>query len=675
MRDLAAFAVLGVGLGAMYAAMAVGLVVTFRASGVVNFAYATMAAFPAMAYQQLVKSGRLSLPWVWLPADFKVAKQVSPPVAFVIAVGVGVLLGALVHVLVFRPLRNSSALSRLVASVGLTVLVQAISTYRFGPSMRRPKPILPDANITLLDHKIPRDRPLLALVVCLLIVAVWLILGRSRFGLATRASAESEKGAVLLGLSPDRLAFLNALLASGLGAVTGILLCPIAGASPTSYSFFVVPALAAALAGRLRYFLPTTAVALGLGMFQSMLVRMSTYDWIPNAMRSGFDQGVPFLLIVIFLAVVGKNLPQRGTLADPPQIRAGWARFPARWLVAGGAVAVLVMLTADRTIRFPLIVSMSMMVLALSQVVLTGYLGQISLAQLTFSGTAGFLLAKLTTGWHLGAPLAPLLAIVVPTALGLVISLPALRIRGVQLAMVTLAFAIAAEQLVFRNAWFTGRASVATIQSPKIFGHDLGVLGKHEFPQRPFGVILIVVTIGCLALVANLRRSATGRRFLAVRANERAAASGGIDVARTKLLGSGISAGLASTAGVMIGYSSVSISAVGYETRYSLALLALGYLAGVGHLSGAVIAGLLTSGGLAFTLFEKASGHGSATAQFFLSGLGLLLVTRWMPDGLAGLAARLGHLAARALRPAPLLVTTGGSGVIEVYDPVSGRPI
>lgn len=657
----------------MYAAMAVGLVVTYRASGVVNFAYATMAAFPAMAYHELVTKGRLAMPWIWLPASFRIGNTVSRPVAFVLAVLLGLLLGILAHLLVFRPLRNSSALSRLVASIGLTVVVQSIAAYRFGRGIRRPKPILPDRTITILDHRIPLDRPLLALTVVLLVVAVWLLLGRTRFGLATRAAAESEKGAVLLGFSPDRLAFLNALVASGLGAIAGILLSAIAGASPTNYSFFVVPALAGALAGRLKYLFPTVAVALALGMFQSMLVRLKDFNWVPESMKGGFDEGVPFLLIVIFLAIVGKNLPQRGVLIEPALTPTGLPRSPMRWLLACGIVVAIVMVAADRTIRFPLIISLIAAVLALSQVVLTGYLGQISLAQLTFSGTAGYLLAKLTTGWGWGVPIAPLLAVAIPTVLGLLVSLPALRIRGVQLAMVTLAFAIAAEQLVFRNLWFSGPASVATIASPRVAGFDLGILGTDEFPQRPFGLIIVALAGGCFALVANLRRSSTGRKFLAVRANERAAAASGIDVSRVKLIASSIASFLASMSGVMLAYASVNISSSGYETRFSLALLALGFLAGIGRLSGAVIAGFLTSGGLAFTLLEKATGSSATNAQFLISGVGLLLVTRWAPDGLAGLGAAAARWIGRVLRPTSLVAGAAVGDAVELVDPVTGR--
>ena len=322
-------------------------------------------------------------------------------------------------------------------------------------------------------------------------------------------------------------------------------------------------------------------------MFQSMLVRLKDFDGVPESMKGGFDEGVPFLLIVIFLAIVGKNLPQRGTLIEPALTPTGFPRFPARWVVGCGLAAALVMLVADRTIRFPLIISLIAAVLALSQVVLTGYLGQISLAQLTFPGAAGYLLAKLTTGWGWACRSRRSSPSRSPPHSGCWSAFLPCASEAFSLAMVTLAFAIAAEQLVFRNLWFSGPASVATIASPRVAGVDLGILGTGEFPQRPFGLIIIALAAGCFALVANLRRSSTGRKFLAVRANERAAAASGIDVSRVKLIASSIASFLASTSGVMLGYASVNISSSGYETRFPLALLALGFLAGIGRLSGA----------------------------------------------------------------------------------------
>ncbi len=638
MSPFVVLALLGLGQGAMYAAMAVGLVVTYRGTGVVNLAYATMAAFPAMAYHLLVTEGKLAFPWIVVPAEIDLGGKVSPPLAFLLAVLVGLLLGLLAHLIVFRPLRDATPLTRLVASIGLTVVIQSIAVYRFGPSVRRPRPILPDDTVKVFGKGVPIDRPLLCLAVIILTFAVWLLLARTRFGLSTRAAAESEKGAVLLGYSPDRLALANTVLAALIGAVAGILLAPIAAAGPYSYSFFVVPALAAALAGRLKYLGATVAVGIALGSFQAMVVRMKDFSWIPEMLKSGFDEGVPFLLIVVVLSLIGRSLPTRGTLTEPRQILTPAVHRVGLSVAVGAPIAGALLLLGDRTIRFPLIISMVAAVLMLSQVVLTGYLGQISLAQLTFQGVAGFMVAKLTTEMGWGIPWAPIVALAVTTVAGMLVSWPATRIRGVQLAIVTLAFAIAAQQLVFRNGWFTGPSAVATVGTPKLFGIDFGVISGSVFPRRIFGMVALAFTTLAVVLVANVRRSSTGRRMLAVRANERAAAAAGIDVARTKLLGAGFASFLAGMSGVLLAYASVVISPAGYESRFALSLLALGFFGGIGRMGGALIAGALVPGGIAWALIEKVTGNSAVELQFFLAGFGLLVATRWMPDGVAGLA-------------------------------------
>lgn len=643
MSSFVVLALLGLGQGAMYAVMGVGLVVTYRGSGVVNLAYATMAAFPAMAYHRLVTEGTLTFPWVILPAEVDLGDRVARPIAFVLAVLVGLLLGALAHILVFRPLRDATPLTRLVASIGLTVVIQAIGVWRFGPLLRRPRPILPDTSLHIYGKVVPLDRPLLCVVVIAIAAAVYALLVRTRFGLSTRAAAESEKGAVLLGYSPDRLALANTVLASLIGAVGGILLSPIAAAGPYSYSFFVVPALAAALAGRLKHLGATVAVGIALGSFQAMMVRAKDFSWVPDMLKNGFDEGVPFLLIVVVLSIIGRSLPTRGTLTEPRQTLAP-AVQRIGLAVAVGAVlagaAMLMISLGDQTLRLPLIFSMVAIVLMLSQVVLTGYLGQISLAQLTFQGVGAFLIAKLTfeLGWN-SIP-ASITTIAVTTVAGTLVSWPATRIRGVQLAIVTLAFAIAAQQLVFRNGWFTGASAVADVAPPTIFGIDVSIAGP-GFPRRRFAFVALVLVVLAVAMVINIRRSSTGRRMLAVRANERAAAAAGVDVGRTKLLGAAVSSFLAGTSGVLLGYASMQISPAGFESRFALSLLALGFLGGIGRLGGAFVAAALVSGGIGWKLIGLTFGGNSAELEFFLAGFGLLIVTRWMPDGVAGLPNQL----------------------------------
>jgi ABC-type branched-subunit amino acid transport system permease subunit len=179
--------------------------------------------------------------------------------------------------------------------------------------------------------------------------------------------------------------------------------------------------------------------------------------------------------------------------------------------------------------------------------------------------------------------------------LGLLIGLPALRIRGVNLAVVTLAFAFTIDALVFNWTGFTGGLGGRNVDSPTLFGLNLGIANGHSYPRVIFGalVLLIICLVGLL--VARLRRSPAGRMMIAVRSNERAAAAAGIDVARTKLLAFGLSAFIAGLAGCLYAYSAQNVSPASFSAFNSVTLLAIVYVASVGRISGAVVAGIMLS--------------------------------------------------------------------------------
>ena len=195
-------------------------------------------------------------------------------------------------------------------------------------------------------------------------------------------------------------------------------------------------------------------------------------------------------------------------------------------------------------------------------------------------------------------PIAPVLAVAGTTALGVVISLPALRIRGIQVAIVTLAAAVAIEQLLFRNPAFTGHGGLAHVDPPSVLGHRFGIIGPGDYPYRPFGLFVLALLVGSALLVVNARRGPLGRHMLAIRANERAAAASGVPVARVKIQGAAVSSFIAALAGLVFAYKNVDFSWSGLEASRGLQVLALAYLGGVTSVTGSVIAGLLAPSGL-----------------------------------------------------------------------------
>jgi branched-chain amino acid transport system permease protein len=272
-------------------------------------------------------------------------------------------------------------------------------------------------------------------------------------------------------------------------------------------------------------------------------------------------------------------------------------------------------------------------IMALSFVVLTGLLGQVSFAQAVLAGTAGFALSKLSVDAHIGFPWAPLLATAAATVLGLLAGIPALRIRGVQLAVVTLAAAVAIEQFVFGNTALVGIENL--VPDPRLFGLDLGVRSGADTARLQFGIFCLVILVLAGIGVSNLTRSATGRRFLAVRSNERASAAVGVDVARTKLLAFAFSSFLAGLSGCLIGYSEGSLSVASFTTLVGVSLLMFAYLGGITSVNGALVAGTFAPLGLGFVLADHLVGASSDGYQLF-AAIMLIISTIINPQGIAG---------------------------------------
>lgn len=629
------FLLLGVGTGALYAALAMGVIVVYRGSGVVNFAIGATAMFPAVVYAELRTSGDLLLPVIVIPDRYGIGDPMGLVPAVVIALAVGAVIAIASHVLIFRPLRTAPPLTAVIATVGLTIVLQGLAVRSFGTVTVRTPSILPEGTVGIFGRTVPVDRFWLAGIVAMLGMVLAVVYRFTRFGLATRAAATNEKGAILLGYDANRIGMLNWLLASTLVSAVGILTTSLSGVNPFNYSLFVVPALGAALAARLTS-LPVAVVAgIGIGSFEALAVHIVSQRKVPNFFLGGFSSLVPFLVIVVALVLVGAALPNRAAILDRAQVHAPMpSRNPVVWAIP--IVTAAAMLTfGDPTLRLATIQTIFVTTLLLSIVVLTGYVGQVSLAQLAFAGFCAFMLSRLDVAPY---PLGPILAIAVTTAVGVAIAVPALRIRGIQFAIVTFSAALVFEQLFFRSPTFVGSGGIAKVDNPELFGIDLGILGDGQFPRRPFGWMMLACAVAAALMVANIRRSSLGRRFLAVRMNERAAAAAGINVARTKLLGAGLASFLAAVAGVMFAYKGVQFNGGGLEAQQGLEIFALGYLGGIGSVSGAVIGGLLAPSGLLIALL---AGGEPSINLFLATGAGLVAVTVLAPGGISGLASNL----------------------------------
>jgi ABC-type branched-subunit amino acid transport system permease subunit len=576
--------------------------------------------------------------------------------SFVLALVMAVALGLMVHLLVFRPLRNASALGKVVGSLGVLLYLQGIALLNFGTAFRQPKSVVPEEPIEDFlgtGNAFPRNTFYCAVIAVLIGLALWLIYRYTRFGLATRAAAGNEKGAVLLGYSPNRLAATNWVLASVVATLSAIIVGPIQGTlTPVGLTALVVPALGAALIGGLTSIMIATFGGLALGAVQSLFGFWSNQDWFPEVIRNGVREAIPLLAIALVLFLRGDKIPLRGTVEERRLARSPYPIHIKRHIVIWSIVVVFLAYTFTGQWAFGLTTAMIAAILMVSYVVLTGYVGQISLVQLSLAGVAAFFMARMMADGSVTAtnpfpvsgpdfpwPIAAVLGIAMAVVVGLVLGLPALRIRGVQLAVVTIAAAVTIQTLYLDNDNLTGiRAGApAAVSKPTLFGIDLGSQGDRGLTDRPaFTIFVFIVLVLCMLAAANIRRTGTGRRFLAVRANERAAAAAGVGVASTKLLAFAIAAALAGVSGVMLGFQQQSVSSAAFIVQLGLILLAYSYLGGITSINGAVIGGLLVPAALVVVF----SNHHFADANIeeyagVIGGIGLVLTAIIHPEGIA----------------------------------------
>jgi branched-chain amino acid transport system permease protein len=398
----------------------------------------------------------------------------------------------------------------------------------------------------------------------------------------------------------------------------------------------------------------------------------ATRSWFPQAggqALPGVGALLPFFLIVGVMFFNGKALPTRGSVASGRLPKAANpSRLSTRVLAPLAVVgcALTLMFFATPNGRLAIITSLIGIVISLSFVVITGYVGQISLAQMMLAGISGFALAKLTTrGIHLRGhtviprlpfPISPLVGALFAVVVGVLVALPALRVRGVSLAIVTFAFAVAMEEFLFQNPGVNGGFAGATIKTPgPINPVKTATIGRGSGANVWFGMFCLGAVVVLGAMVVNLRRSATGRRFLAIRSNERAAAAAGVDVRRTKLTAFGLSAFIAGIAGALVGYRLGGVNQLYFGGTASLTVFAFAYLGGIACISGAVSAGALVPGGIVFVILQTVF---KVPPEFtlILGALAVIAAAILNPEGIAGgLTARLRGLpTGRRVSSAPL---------------------
>ena len=626
MSDAVQFLFIGLGLAGVYGIAALGLVLVYRGSGVVNFAHGGIALLGGLA---MVETREQLGTW--------------PAVAFGVLVGAAI--GAAIELLVMRRLRGASPVSRLIATLALLAIAQQAVTLTKGTTAAFVEPILPTDTIQLGEVSVGADRMILFAILVVLVV-VLAAAGRTRPGLALAAVAENRRAAAALGHSPDAVAVTTWALGGALAALAGILVAPLTSLSPGSTPLLVIPALAAALVGRL--------VSLPLMLAGAVLVGVGEAEATRYITAPGWANSVPFLIIFALVLVRRDSLPSRSAMAERlPRVpaSAGHPAWWAAWMAA--AIAALTLLDGDWPAAIVLTAAAG--TIALSVVVLTGFGGQLSLAQFALAGIGALVAGRLVDGAGLGFLPAFMCGVLAAAAVGVAVGLPALRTRGVTLAIVTLGLGTIISSVVFSNPDYTGGPITGTtLDPPQLVGFDVSYVAH---PERYGLMCLAVLSLAALA-AWNLRRSPVGRQVLAVRANERAAASLGVPTAQRKLLVFCVSSAMAGAGGVLLAFRNTRLDLDAFSFAASNEIVLLTVLGGVGFLAGGAVGGAVVSGGVVQTLLGEVTDV--SEHSLLVSAIVVLVVLMAFPDGVAAAVQRLGRRRRATAAPMPAIASGPG---------------
>jgi sulfate-transporting ATPase len=606
MQEVIRFALLGLGVGALYSLASQGLIVIYRGSGVLNFALGAIGMIGVYLQWELHVEDH----WAFIPSA-------------IVGVLVSGLLGALSYLLIMRPLRRVSSLVRVIATLGILTTLQAIAVLRFGTIPKFIPSELP-TKIWTISGKIviTSDRVILLGIAGVLTLGLWLLYRYTRFGIATSAVAENERVASTLGWSPDRVATINWALGSAIAGFAAIMIAPIVTLQVTVMTSIILAATAAALVAGFRSFPLALIAGIGIGIAQTELNRYVS--------QPGFGESVPFIVIVIVLVFRGQAIPLRDHLLQRlPSVGSG--RIRLRTLLPAVVLGGLVISQLNANWTESIDVTLAFAIIMLSVIVLTGYAGQLSLAQFAIAGFGAFVAGRLVATTGMSFVPALLIGVAATIPLGALFALPAVRTRGINLAIVTLGLGTAIELMIFRNPAYTGNFKGTQIGEATLFGWNIG---SFSHPTR-YALFSLAIFVLCVVVVANVRRGASGRRLIAVRTNERAAAALGISVPSAKLYAFALSAGVAALGGIVLAFRLETIDYTTFTSFTSILLVGLALIGGLGYLTGALLGATLAAGAFGQQLLDEVFGNSVGKYIGLISGLSILALVLLNPDGVA----------------------------------------
>ena len=601
--------------GLTYGMVALGLVLIYKASGVINFAQGQFGAFGALLM-------------TLINFNYGIPIGVGLPIAILC----GAALGGITELLVVRRLFYQPRLLLFVATLGVSQLIiylgyQLPEQKNQGTRLVYPELIRFDKPWSLGPVDIRGDQLSVLIVVPIVCAVLAFLLTRTKFGLSVRAAADNPSAASLAGISVKKVSTQVWVLAGVLSSLSAILFGPLTSeqASPASNSLgtsLLLKALAAGMVGRMQSFPLALAGGIGIGVVE-MVIKLNTGS-------DGSEYIFVFGLLLLLVLVRGAKARDEGGWALPKLRSANreLANLPAaRWLtrivIALMAVAAVVRgLTLEQGADYQkYTVVIVFMMVAISSTVLTGWAGQLSLGQFAFVGVGAY--ATGYYGQQLPYPVALALGTAWGVGIAIVIGLPALRLKGLNLAIITLGFQLLT---VF---WLFGldRLNNGTGNSMTIVKREFIVWNVVTNKKALYFISLVF--LGFIAFIATMfRRSGIGRSVIAVRDNENAASAFTVSPVRAKLLSFAVSGGIAALAGGLYAANfGRQFSPDLVQAEDSLRIVSIAVVGGITSVIGAILGSFLVQGLPA--IFD-----GNAEVNLFASSIGMLIIIMYFPGGL-----------------------------------------
>jgi branched-chain amino acid transport system permease protein len=626
--DFVTFTILGLALGSIYAIAAAGLVVTYTTSGIFNFAHGAIAMFAAFIYWQL----RWDDGW---------GGQWPAPLALIVVLFVAApLFGIIMERLIMRSLRGGSQVARVIVPVAVLLFLSGLASWIWsGLKPRTPKPFFgTTAKISVGDVQITTHQIIIFAVAIGLAAVLWFLLTRTRIGITMRAVVDNRELTQLNGGRPEFASAAAWAIGCMTAALAGILISSLQSRAldVNTLTLLVVNAYAAAIFGRLR--------SLPLTFLGAMIVGLAVnyWNWISDTgTKWPWAAGMRVSLPVIILFIVLITLPEerlRGAALTRTKERFRMPKLSRAWLWAGILVAVVLSLIpiTESAPQSLLGNVLALAIIAQSLVLLTGYAGEINLAPMTFAGIGAMVLFQVDVGPQGSAAAESaslfgyLLAAVITGIVGALVALPALRLRGLYLALATFSFAVLVSNLVFKqlsalqlNIPFFGDGE--DIEINLFSGGSLGIpkpnwFGVNFAESQSNWLIFLAAVFGLIGVgLIALRRSSFGRQLSAMKDSPAACATLGLNMVRLKLSVFALSAAIAGFGGALYGGQIRSVNEDNFVIFQSLVMVLLTVVGGIGYVTGALFSGIMN--GAAFTvvgnIFDKLSDDYVALAWLF----------------------------------------------------------